>query len=70
MVRHGETGYLASTAEQWRDAVGRLASDAALRARMGQAGRWRLETRYAVAVGARAWLEVLQRMGPAQARAG
>jgi glycosyltransferase involved in cell wall biosynthesis len=39
IVRHGETGFLAETAEQWLEAIGRLAHDAALRRRMGVAGR-------------------------------
>jgi glycosyltransferase involved in cell wall biosynthesis len=42
MVRHGETGFLATTADEWSAAVGRLAHDPSLRKRMGQAGRaWR-----------------------------
>ncbi len=70
MVRHGETGFLASSAEQWRDSVARLVNDAALRQRMGQAGRWRLEACYSVSSGARAWLELLQRLEGRRAEAG
>jgi glycosyltransferase involved in cell wall biosynthesis len=69
MIRHGETGFLVSTAEQWRSAVTRLASDAGLRRRMGQAGRRWLEARYSVASGARAWLDMLDRLEPACAEA-
>jgi glycosyltransferase involved in cell wall biosynthesis len=59
MIRHGETGFLASTPQQWCDAVSRLVADAQLRARMGGAGRAHLESNYSVAAGARAWLDLL-----------
>ena len=39
MIRHGETGFLAGTPEEWSDAVRRLADCAALRRRMGAAAR-------------------------------
>jgi glycosyltransferase involved in cell wall biosynthesis len=59
LVRHGETGYLAATSREWCDAVGRLAADASLRRRLGEAGRQHLEAGYTVAQGAERWLEVL-----------
>jgi glycosyltransferase involved in cell wall biosynthesis len=59
MIRHGETGLLASTPAQWCDAVGRLVADQQLRVRMGSAGRAHLESHYSVAAGARAWLDLL-----------
>jgi glycosyltransferase involved in cell wall biosynthesis len=62
MVRHGETGFLARTAEEWREAVARLATDPGLRHRFGQAGRRRLEAEYGVAVGARRWLRLLEEL--------
>lgn len=46
MVRDGQTGFLVSTPEQWAAAVGRLASDAALRHQMGQAARRLVEKHY------------------------
>jgi glycosyltransferase involved in cell wall biosynthesis len=70
MVRHGETGFLADTADDWVESVGRLARDADLRARMGRAGRERLERHYAVAGGAARWLEVLDALRRGQALAG
>jgi len=39
LVQHGRTGYLASTPEQWADAILRLSSSPELRAAMGRAGR-------------------------------
>jgi glycosyltransferase involved in cell wall biosynthesis len=59
MICHGETGFLAETPEQWRDAVRGLVDDPALRARMGRAGRLRFESRYSTPAGARAWLDAL-----------
>ncbi len=59
MVRHGETGFLVETAEQWSAAVALLARDAGLRRRMGQAGRRRVETDFSVAAGAARWLGLL-----------
>ena len=53
MVRAGETGILASTPDEWVDAVTRLAGDARLRQRMGLLGRQRVETDYSVS----AWSE-------------
>ncbi|WP_431857350.1 glycosyltransferase family 4 protein [Azospirillum sp.] len=46
IVRHGETGFLASTADEWAAALAALAADPDLRARMGAAGRRVVEERY------------------------
>ena len=70
MVRHGETGFLADTAEEWVDAVGRLARDPDLRRRMGAAGRRLLEDRYSVASGARRWTALLDELRRGERRAG
>jgi glycosyltransferase involved in cell wall biosynthesis len=59
MVRHGENGFLATTPEEWVDAVGRLARDPELRQRMGQAGRQRVERDFSVRAGAARWLAFL-----------
>lgn len=45
-VEPGRTGYQAVTTDEWVDAVSRLASDAALRARLGREGRRRVVERY------------------------
>ncbi len=47
-VRHGETGFLADTPQQWAEAVGRLAADPELRNRMGAAARRRIEDEYSL----------------------
>jgi glycosyltransferase involved in cell wall biosynthesis len=59
IVLHGETGFLADTAEEWQNAIGQLATDPALRGRMGAAGRRRLAADYSVERGAAKWREVL-----------
>jgi glycosyltransferase involved in cell wall biosynthesis len=50
IVEHGVNGFLADTPEQWREALSALASDPQLRARMGAAGRKRVEERYSLQV--------------------
>jgi glycosyltransferase involved in cell wall biosynthesis len=50
IVRHGINGFLASTQDEWRDALARLAADPGLRARMGAAGRRMVEEHYSLAV--------------------
>jgi glycosyltransferase involved in cell wall biosynthesis len=69
MVRHGENGFLAESAGDWQEAMGRLAHDPSLRRRMGTAGRQRIENDYAVSVGAARWLEVLERLKQERAAA-
>jgi glycosyltransferase involved in cell wall biosynthesis len=70
MVRHGETGFLAATAQQWVEAVGQLAHDPEGRRRMGQAGRRLVEGRYGVARGAALWLALLDAVRRGERRAG
>jgi glycosyltransferase involved in cell wall biosynthesis len=60
MVRHGETGFLASTVDEWLQAVRALASDPALRRRMGAAGRRLVEAHYRVECGGEKWVRLLR----------
>jgi glycosyltransferase involved in cell wall biosynthesis len=62
MVRHGETGFLVRTPQQWIEAVRRLAEDVKLRRRMGRAGRRLVETRYSIAAGVARWVQLLGRL--------
>jgi glycosyltransferase involved in cell wall biosynthesis len=62
LVRDGETGFAAVTADEWISAIRRLADDPGLRLRLGSAGRRQVEEGYSVAVGGRRWLERLDRM--------
>jgi glycosyltransferase involved in cell wall biosynthesis len=50
IVREGENGFLATGDDEWRAALTTLAGDPALRERLGQAGRRRVEAEYALAV--------------------
>ena len=60
MVWHGETGFLASTTEEWVWAMRTLAEDPALRRQMGTAGRRLVEAHYAVKCGSEKWLRLLR----------
>lgn len=60
VVLDGETGLLATTAEQWVAALTRLKEDAALRTALGAAGRRRVETRYCLQVQADRVAEALR----------
>jgi glycosyltransferase involved in cell wall biosynthesis len=68
MVRPGETGYLATTAAEWIEAVGRLARDADMRRRMGMAGRRVVEHEFSVSVGADGWRRLLASMAGGERR--
>jgi glycosyltransferase involved in cell wall biosynthesis len=59
LVRPGETGFLATTAAEWAQAVGRLARDSGLRRRLGAAARQRVEAEFSVAAGADRWRRLL-----------
>lgn len=59
LVRPGETGFLPEDPEEWVAAMGQLATDAALRSRMGEAARARVERLYSVDAAAEAWAKLL-----------
>ena len=50
IVEHGVNGFLAETPAQWEEALRTLLGDAALRQRMGQAGRRQVEEKYCLQV--------------------
>jgi glycosyltransferase involved in cell wall biosynthesis len=50
IVEHGVNGFLASTEEEWRTALGVLLSDPELRRRMGAEGRQKVERQYSLQV--------------------
>lgn len=68
MVTHGETGFHATTPEEWCAAIDRLMYDPGLRRRMGQAGRQRVERDFNVALGAARWIELLDSLSTLRAR--
>jgi glycosyltransferase involved in cell wall biosynthesis len=70
LVRHGETGFLATTPAEWVEAVRRLAADPDLRRRMGVLARWRVEREFSVEHGGRLWRDLLDTMAAHRRVAG
>ncbi|MFQ3592418.1 MAG: glycosyltransferase family 4 protein [Gemmataceae bacterium] len=62
LIQHGDTGFLADNAEQWRYAVIRLMSDPRMRCEMGADGRKRVEEHFSLQAGSRFWLALLERL--------
>jgi len=62
MIDHGVHGFLASTSEEWLEAVRALQKDPGLRLRMGAAARRRVEAEYSLEVGAESWLALLRKL--------
>lgn len=60
VIQHGENGMLAYTTEEWLNSLGTLIEDAALRARLGQAGRRTIEERYSKAHAASLFAQVVR----------
>lgn len=61
VVQHGVNGFLASTTEEWTAALRTLASDPALRARMGAEARRTVENQYSAATIAPRLAAILKR---------
>jgi glycosyltransferase involved in cell wall biosynthesis len=59
MIRHGVDGFLASSADEWVDAIRLLANNPDLRFKMGQAARSGLEQRYSVEAWAHSFVEAV-----------
>lgn len=60
MIRHGETGLLASTPAEWMDAICTLATDPDRRRSMGRAARQMVDEKYSIQAGAAHWLNLLR----------
>ncbi|MBM3996345.1 MAG: glycosyltransferase family 4 protein [Planctomycetes bacterium] len=60
LVKHGETGFLVKTVDEWIAAVRRLTSEPALRRQLGIAGRHVVERYFDVAHGAANWETVVR----------
>ncbi|MCW5970261.1 MAG: glycosyltransferase family 4 protein [Blastocatellales bacterium] len=60
VISHGENGLLAATSDEWLDNIGRLAGDAALRERLGRAGRRTVEQRYSMRRSAELFADVVR----------
>jgi glycosyltransferase involved in cell wall biosynthesis len=59
LVKHGVNGLLATTEKEWEAALRSLIGDAALRERMGQAGRHRVEQDFSVQANERRLADIL-----------
>lgn len=70
MVIHGETGFLASTPQEWASAIETLAAQPALRAEMGAAGRAMAQRQYSVARWAPEFAALIDRLPHQTAAAG
>jgi glycosyltransferase involved in cell wall biosynthesis len=62
LIRHGESGFLADTPEEWLEALSMLAGDPDLRRQMGHAGRQRVEDEYCVRRGASKLVALLEKL--------
>ena len=60
IVEHGVNGFLAETPAEWENAVSQLLADPQLRARMGAAGRRKVETDFSLQVWADRVAEILR----------
>jgi glycosyltransferase involved in cell wall biosynthesis len=69
MVRHGESGFLATTEAEWIEAIQTLARDPDLRRRMGTRGREVVAERYSVEVGAAKWVNLISALETGRATA-
>lgn len=69
LIRDGENGLLAADEAGWLDRLDRATRDAALRARLGAAGRATVEQGYSREAVARLWLALLARIGAGSAPA-
>ncbi len=59
IINHGINGFLASTENDWQDAMERLISDSSLRKSMGEAGRTMIKNEFCIQVTATKLIELL-----------
>jgi glycosyltransferase involved in cell wall biosynthesis len=69
IIRHGETGFLATTMDEWVEAIRALTADRDVRRHMGAAGRRLVEERYSLEAGAALWLNLIQGLTAGRASA-
>ena len=61
-IRHGETGFLCDTPEEWSAALGALAGDPALCEKIGAAGKEAVQDRYSMKAIAAEWKALLKEL--------
>jgi glycosyltransferase involved in cell wall biosynthesis len=69
IVRHGESGFLATDSASWEDSLVQLIKDRPVRLRMGQAGRMAVEQTYCLQTQAPRLAEVLHSVGQSRCAA-
>jgi glycosyltransferase involved in cell wall biosynthesis len=62
IIRHGRNGFLASTLDEWTEALSRLADSAPLRLNLGRAARRTVEEQYSLEVAAPRLAELLRQV--------
>jgi hypothetical protein len=65
LIRHGQTGFLATSPEAWAEAIQRLASSPELRTQMGHAARQAVRDQYHLEDWSEQWIALLDRLAPA-----
>jgi len=60
IVQHGENGFLATAQDDWEQALNSMISDAALRKKMGESGRKKVEQHYCLQVTAPKLIQLLK----------
>jgi glycosyltransferase involved in cell wall biosynthesis len=64
LIRHGQTGFLATSPEAWAEAIQRLADSPKLRRQMGQAARQAVREHYHLEDWSEQWISLLNRLAP------
>ena len=68
VVRHGETGFLASTLEEWDEFLVHLIEHKEERLRMGQQARQAVREKWRLSLHASKWTEVYKRLSPSSSQ--
>lgn len=59
-IKHGETGFLADTPEEWTEALRKLRDDPILRKRIAMAGKASADTNYSIDAVGKRWVALLE----------
>ncbi len=68
IISHGQNGFLAETASDWKRCLGELIESASLRQEMGKRGRQFVGYHFRMERAADDWLEVIEELAPAVSR--
>ena len=62
IVQNGINGFLADSAQDWKEKLEQLITDVQLRKKMGEAGRWTVEEHFSVEANKEKYLELFERV--------